>query len=71
MENIIAGIFFIICSFVTWISIAFNIIDKISGQHDFFSSIRSAIAVYIFSILAAIIMTVISFKIICFIQMFF
>jgi hypothetical protein len=56
---------------MTWISVVFNILDKISGQHDFFSNIGSAVTVYIFSALAAIIMTVISFKFVCFIQLIF
>lgn len=71
MTNVIASIFFLICSFMTWISVVFNILDKISGQHDFFSNIGSAVTVYIFSALAAIIMTVISFKFVCFIQLIF
>jgi hypothetical protein len=68
MSDLLAAIAFIVISFLTGLSIAFNICSALCDEKDFFESRTNAIMLYIIGTVMAISFTVLSYYGICFVQ---
>lgn len=68
MANIVAAIIFIFISFTLGMSIAFNLIAKISNESLLFTSKKKAFAVYGTASIFATLFTIVSYIAVCTIQ---
>ena len=70
MYNIVYAIVFCIIVFFMWMSVIFSYADKKYGVERLFISVKKAIATYVISIMISIVLTVITYIIISFVQNF-
>lgn len=68
MNNIIAAMVFLSFSFLTWLTVVFAIIDRLKGERVLFANMKSAISIFGVSTVLAIVMTFVSFELVCVIQ---
>ena len=68
MKNYVAAVIFIVISFLTGLSIAFNICALLGNEKEFFVTKKRALTIYLVGGLCATLFTVISYVIVCFIQ---
>ncbi len=62
MKNYLAAFLFIIITFATGISIAFNIFSIFGREEIFFKNTKNALIVYGISVMIAILFTIISYS---------
>lgn len=68
MINIVVAIFFVIISFITWLSISFKIAGNFIDDDVIFSRQSSAIIFYFINCIIAIIVTIFCYILVCRVQ---
>lgn len=68
MLNYFVAIFFAGISFVTGLSVAFNLCSLVADEKKFFKSKKNAILLYIISMAFAVVFMIVSYIVVCYIQ---
>lgn len=68
MINIVAAIIYCAISFVTWLSVSFSLMSKVASERCLFLNISRAILVYVVGGVFSVIMTFVSYVLVCSLQ---